>query len=326
MKKIWFLILSAVLVLGVTGCASKEAKKDEIQKEELSFNNLKEAMDYYYNKINSSTDSNEKKEYENKLNEYILNDLNGFYYYRGTKTEIKKYTYPSLRYKAVVVDDMFDNRAIYVKNKDEVYIAPYGEEELKDMGYKLEDLPKLENSDLYKYRITDLHTEYDKAAAFEYKYAYVTFESIKVNNSSTVAEFNEIKMNYSYEKNDTGEALNYYFSGFFADLTKEENQYNSNTKPAIQSGRAYYRDEQEAIGYNLQEKAEDEEADNKSEALKNSKPSVGMTADEVKKSKWGYPDKINKDTYSWGTKEQWVYDDHGYVYLENGVVTSVSER
>lgn len=55
-------------------------------------------------------------------------------------------------------------------------------------------------------------------------------------------------------------------------------------------------------------------------------PEVGMTAEEVESTGWGKPDKINKDTYEWGTKEQWVYDGRGYVYLEDGIVTSVSER
>ena len=55
-------------------------------------------------------------------------------------------------------------------------------------------------------------------------------------------------------------------------------------------------------------------------------PTVGMSSSEVESSKWGKPDKINKDTYSWGTSEQWVYNDYGYVYIKNGKVTSVSER
>lgn len=55
-------------------------------------------------------------------------------------------------------------------------------------------------------------------------------------------------------------------------------------------------------------------------------PQIGMTSDEVKKTSWGEPDKINRDTYEWGIKEQWVYDRKGYVYFEDGIVTSVSER
>jgi len=54
-------------------------------------------------------------------------------------------------------------------------------------------------------------------------------------------------------------------------------------------------------------------------------PSIGMTADQVRNSTWGSPKEINKSTYSWGTKEQWVYSNYRYIYLENGVVTSIHE-
>lgn len=60
-----------------------------------------------------------------------------------------------------------------------------------------------------------------------------------------------------------------------------------------------------------------------SEEIKN--PLVGMTADEVKQSTWGEPEKINKSTYSWGTSEQWCYSGYRYVYLDNGIVTSIQE-
>ena len=56
------------------------------------------------------------------------------------------------------------------------------------------------------------------------------------------------------------------------------------------------------------------------------KPQVGMTEEEVLSSTWGYPNKKNKDTYTWGTTEQWVYDNYGYVYFRNGIVSSISER
>lgn len=54
-------------------------------------------------------------------------------------------------------------------------------------------------------------------------------------------------------------------------------------------------------------------------------PAIGMTADEVRASSWGNPKDINKDTYSWGVKEQWCYSDYRYIYLEDGIVTSISE-
>lgn len=54
-------------------------------------------------------------------------------------------------------------------------------------------------------------------------------------------------------------------------------------------------------------------------------PCLGMTAEEVRASSWGKPENINKSTYSWGTKEQWCYSGYRYIYLENGIVTSISE-
>lgn len=54
-------------------------------------------------------------------------------------------------------------------------------------------------------------------------------------------------------------------------------------------------------------------------------PFIGMTAEELKKSSWGEPNDINKTTYSWGVREQWCYSGYRYVYLEDGIVTSISE-
>lgn len=62
------------------------------------------------------------------------------------------------------------------------------------------------------------------------------------------------------------------------------------------------------------------------EYWENKIPEIGMTAEEVKKTSWGNPDKINKDTYAWGTTEQWVYSSKGYVYFRDGIVSSISER
>lgn len=54
-------------------------------------------------------------------------------------------------------------------------------------------------------------------------------------------------------------------------------------------------------------------------------PEIGMTGDEVKQTNWGEPEKINKTTYSWGTTEQWCYSNYRYIYLDNGIVTSIQE-
>lgn len=54
-------------------------------------------------------------------------------------------------------------------------------------------------------------------------------------------------------------------------------------------------------------------------------PKIGMTANEAKETNWGEPNKINKTTYSWGITEQWCYSKNRYIYLEDGIVTAISE-
>ena len=55
------------------------------------------------------------------------------------------------------------------------------------------------------------------------------------------------------------------------------------------------------------------------------KPQIGMTETEVLSSLWGKPEDINKTTTAYGVSEQWVYDNNRYVYLDDGIVTSIQE-
>lgn len=52
---------------------------------------------------------------------------------------------------------------------------------------------------------------------------------------------------------------------------------------------------------------------------------IGMTQQDVLDSSWGKPDTINRTTSASGTREQWVYRSRvsGYLYFENGVLTTV---
>jgi hypothetical protein len=49
---------------------------------------------------------------------------------------------------------------------------------------------------------------------------------------------------------------------------------------------------------------------------------IGMTVEEVRKSSWGKPRSINETITAGGKHEQWVYGG-GYLYIENGVLTSI---
>lgn len=54
-------------------------------------------------------------------------------------------------------------------------------------------------------------------------------------------------------------------------------------------------------------------------------PQIGMSADEVRSSNWGSPRDINKTITAYGVSEQWVYYGYKYIYLDDGVVTSIQE-
>lgn len=50
---------------------------------------------------------------------------------------------------------------------------------------------------------------------------------------------------------------------------------------------------------------------------------VGMTQEDILASSWGKPTKVNRTTYSFGVHEQWVYRGGNYLYLEDGILTSI---
>lgn len=50
---------------------------------------------------------------------------------------------------------------------------------------------------------------------------------------------------------------------------------------------------------------------------------LGMTGEQVVRSSWGKPRSINTTLTARGKHEQWVYGGRQYVYLDDGIVTSV---
>jgi hypothetical protein len=82
---------------------------------------------------------------------------------------------------------------------------------------------------------------------------------------------------------------------------------------------------QETLYSSLQKRIAAEEAAEKRRVAAEKRKqgvSIGMTQEDVLASQWGKPRKINRSTYSWGTKEQWVYDG-GYLYFTNGVLDAI---
>ena len=62
----------------------------------------------------------------------------------------------------------------------------------------------------------------------------------------------------------------------------------------------------------------------KQDAIQHGKVSVGMYAADCF-SAWGKPDKINRTTTANGVHEQWIYNGHGYLYIDNGILTAIQE-
>jgi hypothetical protein len=53
-------------------------------------------------------------------------------------------------------------------------------------------------------------------------------------------------------------------------------------------------------------------------------PREGMTYDQVLATCWGKPASIHRTTTTRGhVQEQDVYPEHGYIYLDDGIVTSI---
>lgn len=50
---------------------------------------------------------------------------------------------------------------------------------------------------------------------------------------------------------------------------------------------------------------------------------VGMTSDQVRASCWGKPTSVNRTITGASTREQWVYPGYNYVYVVDGVVSSI---
>ncbi len=321
-KKLLFILIGVVLVLGVVlGKIDYSLKRNAVAK--VKYTNLEQALDGYYTRINNSQDEEMKESLTKELEEFVLKDFQGYYYYHENNSyngsDYMRKHYP-LRFT-----DEKDQRVIYVKNNDEVYIFPFSEDYLKENNIKLENLDKIENSNLYKYKITNIETSDQDGAYNKYKSATITLESYYVNENMSDADTNYTTIEFSYFTSD-----NYYnITGFFADMISDEDDVTKNVdnlSSGISSYRHYYRTfelSEQANQKQLEEYLSEKQQEN---AIKNSIPKVGMTSSEVRKTKWGNPDKINKDTYSWGTHEQWVYNDYGYVYFKNGVVSSVSER
>ena len=74
--------------------------------------------------------------------------------------------------------------------------------------------------------------------------------------------------------------------------------------------------------------SEDTEADIKRDAEKEANrtpPRIGMTEDDLGESSWGQPEDVNTTTTAYGSHTQYCYSGNKYVYVEDGVVTTIQD-
>ena len=292
-KSIIAILLTLVMCFSLSACGGETSKGSDTPI--LNASNLADALAQFESLMGSAETDEEKQELETYMNDFFTNDLNGYYYY--------------LRPDKAVMHVDSDNRAIYIKSKEEVYIVPYSETELANMNLTLEDIPQIENIENYKYHIAEIKSEVS-----EYTKAKVVFESDSILDDET---FNSIEIT-CYSGRDP---MAYQIVGYFADeydAIPETDKKNG--WPAV---REYFRDGNSA---DTQKVERDEAEKDYGETPKKEDPAIGMTKEEVLDSSWGSPDDKNIDEYEWGTEEQWVYENRGYIYFENGIVDAIQHR
>lgn len=202
-------------------------------------------------------------------------------------------------------------KEIYDYQDSKTYVDNYEFKHRFDGTYSDKDSSKLTFE--RRYIVNGFPT---KIISYQYKYS----ESVLGDNKYSVGYFNDFENILSCNEDYTictGEDKNYSRTYNFYNDKIIVQVHNKNP----QSWELKYGDMEDTY-YKISDSTELPE---KREIIGSAKPTIGMTAQEVRNSSWGSPKKINTDTYSWGTKEQWVYDN-GYIYLENGIVTSISER
>lgn len=305
MKKLKFIPFIFCLAL-LVGCASMQTKKwedmtlEEQIEEADTFSELSLCRERFLKEYLRSKDTVKEETIENSIFEkqisYMFSDgkMNGTYYYNE---EFILGTFGWSEYGSAISYTI----VMYVISEDEIYVVP-----LEEAPVEMKDIPNLPNASEYKYKAVRCSSGIGATG----------------DDPSIETDLQRISDGQSF-------CLSYYEdSGYLSISGNLPQQLDADGESTMPTSQHYYADESASLAKSkadydkmLFEKNEREKA---AEKLSQSPPKVGMTKSEVERCAWGYPDKKNIDTYSWGTTEQWVYRSKGYVYFKNGVVTSVS--
>ena len=258
-------------------------------------------------------------------------------YYLYAKEEVKKENYAKalelfekcIEYedtKDLIIETKYNYAMSLIENDEKKAI-----EILREISdYK--DSKELIDSYDYKHRYDGTYMYNDTTLSIEQRYtiignkAYFYFYRDKENivgekvYSSGYWSMAEFSLNCEDKSNIcTYSNGNYNYTYKFTENTLIKSSHNNNPDN--------WEKEHDLINLETTFKkiSKDTELPQERKIVGSNKPKIGMTQEEVRKSSWGEPKDINKNTYSWGTTEQWVYYDNKYIYFKNGKVTSISE-
>ncbi len=170
-------------------------------------------------------------------------------------------------------------------------------------------------------KMPDINKTIDEIIKLIDEEKYSDAESLLSSNKTKIDDFNEINnyINALKHKNDsTSGAVIFYLSNINPDY---EGILSSEIKEFVLK---YITNSEWEKRYLESEKRKAQEKDTERSETKQT-PRIGMTAEEVKKSTWGEPKKINKTTTMFGVSEQWVYSLDKYIYFDDGIVTAIQE-
>jgi len=307
MKKIAvFLIIFNIILWGSLIVIKKiETREEPTLLEKIRSAETFEEITSCNSHIGESPETDEEKsEFLNKVKNYILNhkdEISDIYFYNqyfalGTHgySSYGKYLYEMI--------------AIYINGDDEIYIIPI-ENDVEIDVLDLSDIPSKEEYLKYKYNITSWDAGDE---TWNRGYSAISIDTVNVYNS-------EIELFLEYDEKN--QRIEIYGS---TPLRKDKSVYGRDYLPY---GGMYYKSDKKSLEYAKKEYAlllrdmavEDDEVNNYI-------PELYMFTDDVIKTKWGVPDKIEVYEYPLIIREKWIYYKYGQVYFEDGFVTDIVKR
>lgn len=281
MKKKLFFAVALLFGIFLTACGNNFevdiSKNDEnislldIIEKAITYDEITSCYSNTNYQMYSDIEENALKE---RVFEYLLSSqkLNSIYFYNERFLE------------GTLAADLYglnskDTISIYVVSSNEIYIVPTSELH----GGDINSIQSMENRNEYAYKAVN----------------GTACDGTWIDGPNMTIDF--VRLSDDYEVHIVYREDEGYITVYDCFPHQIDNEGREKTSGI----RDYYLDE--TLSLKASQDAYDEAVQKKEDRKKLAglEPKVGMTASEVRAGAWGEPDKINSDTYSWGTTEQW---------------------